>query len=419
VNLKTAARLLDVHYQTAYRWVRSGELPAIRLGTGYDVSHDAVDVFVARRRARSNVAPSPAAPERRATERASVDSLIGEAELLIRAGGARSDAALSFIARGAAEQLDALCTIHTLIDDDPHHTALAAWWHPDVERLATWSKILARGPLSRRSWVSAAIDARQIVVQNHLDPAMIRGRANPEITYLLDKVSPHASLRVPLLGPCRDLGVMSIVIDRPGRVFTAEDIEVAARFAGAATAAIVRSLGFAHAAELRRSLQQSITGVLATSGDQAAGCRSASQFVRAADGSAFLVALDGTLLAVSAAFVELCGRPESDLVGSSVRQIARPEDAAADREALGRLWSGELDHICISRTRAMARGPVDLDAHWSIARWPDLRPACVVATQSQVAVRPADWGAAPLKTVQPTAGRNRADQRRTRMPAGS
>ena len=38
MNLKTAALRLGVHYQTAYRWVRSGQLVAVKVGAGYEIS---------------------------------------------------------------------------------------------------------------------------------------------------------------------------------------------------------------------------------------------------------------------------------------------------------------------------------------------------------------------------------------------
>ena len=58
MNLKTAAKRLGVHYQTAYRYVRSGQLVAVRVGTGYEVSEAAVDMLVAR------LAEREALPER-------------------------------------------------------------------------------------------------------------------------------------------------------------------------------------------------------------------------------------------------------------------------------------------------------------------------------------------------------------------
>ncbi|CAA9224681.1 MAG: hypothetical protein AVDCRST_MAG50-767 [uncultured Acidimicrobiales bacterium] len=42
MDLPTAAERLGVHYQTAYRWVRDGRLPAVKRGAGYDVEEEAV-----------------------------------------------------------------------------------------------------------------------------------------------------------------------------------------------------------------------------------------------------------------------------------------------------------------------------------------------------------------------------------------
>lgn len=49
MDLKSAADELGVHYQTAYRWVREGALPAVKRGVAYDVAPEAVDRFRARR----------------------------------------------------------------------------------------------------------------------------------------------------------------------------------------------------------------------------------------------------------------------------------------------------------------------------------------------------------------------------------
>jgi MerR family transcriptional regulator, light-induced transcriptional regulator len=51
VDLKTAADELGVHYQTAYRWVREGMLPAVKVGVSYEVAPDALDRLRRRRAA--------------------------------------------------------------------------------------------------------------------------------------------------------------------------------------------------------------------------------------------------------------------------------------------------------------------------------------------------------------------------------
>lgn len=60
IDLREAARQLDVHYQTAYRWVRSGELPARKVMGAYSLDRDVV-ARLAERRARPS-APRPRRP---------------------------------------------------------------------------------------------------------------------------------------------------------------------------------------------------------------------------------------------------------------------------------------------------------------------------------------------------------------------
>jgi MerR family transcriptional regulator, light-induced transcriptional regulator len=49
MNLQEAAERLGVHYQTVYRWVREGDLTAIKQGNSYQVSTDEVDRFLTLR----------------------------------------------------------------------------------------------------------------------------------------------------------------------------------------------------------------------------------------------------------------------------------------------------------------------------------------------------------------------------------
>ncbi len=49
VNLQEAADRLGVHYQTLYRWVRAGQITAVKNQTSYEVTEEEIDRFVARR----------------------------------------------------------------------------------------------------------------------------------------------------------------------------------------------------------------------------------------------------------------------------------------------------------------------------------------------------------------------------------
>lgn len=59
IDLQEAARRLDVHYQTAYRWVREGRLPAVRVRGRYEIGVDDLEAF-----ARERDAPAEATGQR-------------------------------------------------------------------------------------------------------------------------------------------------------------------------------------------------------------------------------------------------------------------------------------------------------------------------------------------------------------------
>ncbi|MDQ2813782.1 MAG: B12-binding domain-containing protein [Actinomycetota bacterium] len=57
MQLREAADVLGVHYQTAYGWVRQGVLPAVKTARGYEVSDGDVSALAERR--ASGTAPRP------------------------------------------------------------------------------------------------------------------------------------------------------------------------------------------------------------------------------------------------------------------------------------------------------------------------------------------------------------------------
>lgn len=82
MNLKQAAQRLAVHYQTAYRWVRTGELVAIKVGNRYEISEAAIQQFLSR---RANLLSAPTGrPDSAAGQVADRRSAIAELQILVR-----------------------------------------------------------------------------------------------------------------------------------------------------------------------------------------------------------------------------------------------------------------------------------------------------------------------------------------------
>jgi excisionase family DNA binding protein len=88
LTLQEAADALKVHYMTAYRWVRRGELPAFKAGGRLRVRSDDLDVFVRDR------AVDTALPARRA-RRTDWPTHVGRLHRLLLDGAAADAAALA------------------------------------------------------------------------------------------------------------------------------------------------------------------------------------------------------------------------------------------------------------------------------------------------------------------------------------
>jgi len=79
VELGEAAERLGVHYQTAYQWVRSGELPAVRVRNRYRIDSDDLQRFADERDAPRPVAAQPR-PRRWDTVARRVDTALREGD---------------------------------------------------------------------------------------------------------------------------------------------------------------------------------------------------------------------------------------------------------------------------------------------------------------------------------------------------
>jgi MerR family transcriptional regulator, light-induced transcriptional regulator len=101
VDLQTAADRLGVHYQTAYRWVRDGSLPAVKRGSIYDIDDDELERFQRRRSA-------PAKPPTRAHVRSWPHQVERLYALLIAGDELGARQIVDRLREGAIEPLD-LC----------------------------------------------------------------------------------------------------------------------------------------------------------------------------------------------------------------------------------------------------------------------------------------------------------------------
>jgi excisionase family DNA binding protein len=392
MNLKTAASRLGVHYQSVYRWVRSGELPAVRHGAVYDVSEAALELFE-RRRAAQATAPGATANPASVVAFTPLDphaQLQAELDVLRRAP-ASSRGVLHRVVHQGAELFGGLCVVRLVGDGPSDVLEPVAWAHPDLGRLAAWSELIESTPVYLRSARERmTVNQRELIVMDHIPQDAFRARIRPENAHLLDYVRAYSGLIAPIAvdgGPL--YGFLDILRDEPGLVFTETDQTLAVELARSIAGLVDHADSFAAAKRLRNRLAEDIRAALDTEDDLAVITRSAQRIVETAEGSATLVGPDRRFLAASTAFLALIGDASLDIRGVRAPGLSgSPTTPTPDRHVFERLWSGELDSICLTRTRSVPAGDLELDLHWTVVRTRDSQPRFLVVTHSCRTVQP-------------------------------
>lgn len=173
MNLKQAAQRLAVHYQTAYRWVRDGELVAVKVGNRYEISESAIEQFVNR---RASLISNPIDQPEVATESLSnVSDPI--TELRVLADGTRVTAQPCFDAATVlAGTRTGDAAVLRLVDDSGHKlrpvSSFAA--APEV-RASVAGAVEAAGSLPRTAppW-SIAEQSGEVHIVHHMPQDLIR-----------------------------------------------------------------------------------------------------------------------------------------------------------------------------------------------------------------------------------------------------
>ena len=313
MNLKEAARRLGVHYQTAYRWVRSGELVAVRIGARYEISEAAIERLRAQRRALGT-------PHLERQARGGDDL---EAEITKMADGPMLDVgqAVVHLSRRIAETTGDLCVV-AVLSEDRDHVEAASCFEPDSQRLPVLAGAIAatmrmrapdEGPVMR-----TVFEGKQLFVP-HVPQELFREWLPREFHQQFDDVCIFGMIVAPMLRDGVAIGGIAMLRERPEQPFTADDADATFRLATLATDVI---LGARHDRLARATLARVVAEVQAEVDrtgtiDAARALAATSEAVAIHDGA-------DRLLAMTPAYAAL-----ADAVGS---------------RSTARLRSGELDY---------------------------------------------------------------------------
>lgn len=354
MNLKTAARRLGVHYQTAYRWVRSGELVAVKVGSGYEISDAALGRFQAQRAALErvpDVAPESPATAEQPGSLDLLDAMVGQVVVDTSAVDRQA-------ARVVATALGDLGVVRV--------DGTLAFEHADPQRAVLTGTLVHRGWREGRISDRAEQDGTPVFVPQ-VAQRDVRPVLREEFHQYLGEYGLFSAIAVPVVVGGKVRGSVFAGRDEPGRPYSVEDrdfvIDVAARVSGANERA--------ERAREAWALRARLLDELVARGDTPYDDWLASAVGE--DDAVAVVAPDTVIVSATTTFAELLGAKVSDLGAIS----DHVDDADDLRLVCDRVLDGEIDYFSVVG-RGKAHGSPHVMLHGGAVRTPDATPRCIV-----------------------------------------
>ncbi len=384
MNLKTAALRLGVHYQTVYRWVRSGQLVAVKVGAGYEVSDAAVDRLLAQRTAIGRT-PEGGARNRPYEPASSVDDALHVLDLMVDAVTLDSTAVAERAGRVIAEHLGDAVFVYRRTGSDltlPGSIAVVYAAHRDpVSEVAASTR--GRDPRTSTNMVRRSLSLNEIFCVAQVPQRELRRRLHPELQENLHLSGCYSAICVPVGAT----GVLLATRDLPGRPYGPADVEFVESIAARVARADERARSWTAAWEMRRRMVAAFATPSFASPQFEGNCFDellepvpVPEGEAAADGATrdepMIAVLDLELRHVGCnkAYAALLGEDATRLSCVSLRSLVR--DGAALDEALAPVLLGEIDYRSVE-LEVLAEG-ARVALHVAMVRRVDATPRGVV-----------------------------------------
>ncbi len=357
MNLKEAASQLGVHYQTAYKWVRTGALTAVRLGGRYEVSDAAIEQFAARRAAaRLGGTPFDEIPNAVETTR---EDVIEALEAMATDPFISKRSVATFVARRGAELVGDLCVVTCL--DEFGATDFTTFDHQSPAHAATLTAACDTiGPpiLGSSSFSADGSKGRRVIRLSHVPQDLLRDQVRPDLRQHLSR-NPILSLLSVLVE--RDglaKGIITFTRDSPDRPYSDADEAFALELSEHVSVLCATADDVAHALAIRRQLAAALARDLAMDPDVHPSPAQLQARLDQLDTDLSVAVLDPErrVLAVNQAVARRADIPAEMLTGVLFESTTHADDAADDRVSFERLVSGELDFVELKVRRVSRHG---------------------------------------------------------------
>lgn len=376
MNLKQAAARLGIHYQTAYKLVRSGALVAVRVGGTYEISEAAIQRYLvereaqradpgARRSARTEPAPAPEDADHRARLLATVVQSVESVTL-------SAQGVFDTTTQGAAETLGDLSLL-ALVDADDELQPVSYHHRDPARRSVLAAVVTARPPRARHGHAGRVMSTGEALFLPHVPQDELRASTEPELLQFLDEVGVHSVIVVPVRHGGRVLGILTVSRDYPGHPFTRDDLALLHDLGRLLGVAIRRVERFRRGWERRQELVEAAAALLSSELHSPADCAALLD-----DGPMLEAVLDpdGRLVAMNEPAIAFAGRLP---VGTETLDVVDPAERHAERRLMARLLLGELAFHDAERTLRNVTGePVRVVVHRGVVRAPDASPRAVL-----------------------------------------
>ncbi len=354
MNLKLAAVELGVHYQTAYKWVRSGSLAAVRIGSRYEISDDAVAAFQAQRRwyvGASTPSDEPLDPPEMTPE-----DVIEEAESMLLDPLLSTHAVAMHASRRLSTTFQALCVTSLMRHDG---TTITVFDHPRADWITFVASLRDLAPIDPDAVaeVVSALRDGQVLRLTHVPVDDFVHWVRPEMRLHLDRYPIRSLLGVPVT---KDGEVNGFVILTRGGTLPAftDDDEAALLRCGERISDLVAT---AHDIRGAWDLRAAVTAAITRWSARRFGPLYAGDAQRLIDDVAALSQYgicifdrDGYLIAANRAFVTGARLVAADApIGLRFDEMVDPEYRDGERRRWDRLVSGAIDYDDVKASRQL------------------------------------------------------------------
>lgn len=388
MNLKQAARRLGIHYQTAYKLVRSGRLAAVRVGGSYEISDAAVDRYLAEREAMYRV-PLPAEPPvpgaaseidvagRTAPGRSAVDGVVATVRRALDATLTTARPVLEIAAEGLSTTLGDLAIIRP-VSEDRQWLLPGVVHHRDVGIRCIVAAAAEHFPQALPSRAMGDGKVGETVFVPHVPQDRVRADMPAELVQHLDATGVHSLVSVPAVADGEVLGVVTVTRDAPGRPYTRDDVDAVTNVADVVGRALARARAASHTWRRRRTLARALVDVL----ERGDGLNDVPGLLLDHGVAELVCDTGGRILAAGKCAESLFGRPRAELVGLPFTDLLVPAEADDERRATERLVRGELTFLDGTRTlrdrQRGGSGPAEIHVARGVVRDAAAEPRAIV-----------------------------------------